>query len=173
MTARTQAAIPVEAFEAYCSLEQQLGVLFRRSRAISAEVGRAVHPELEPGAYSLLVRIDTAAPARPSDLAAYFRVGKATISRQVKVLEELGLVGRQDDPLDGRVCRLALTDEGRVRLDRARSARQERFYSLLGTWPEDDVRRLADMLARFNTLTAPKERDHLPGTATPPGLPGA
>ncbi|MEO3807901.1 MarR family transcriptional regulator [Sphaerisporangium sp. B11E5] len=173
MTAKAQAAIPVEAYEAYCTLEHQLGVLLRRSRAISAEMGRAVHPELEPGAYSLLVRIDNAAPARPSDLATYFRVGKATISRQVKVLEGLGLIGRQDDPLDGRACLLALTDEGRERLDRARSARQERFYALLTTWPQEDVRHLADMLGRFNALTARDDRDHLPGTATPPGLPGA
>lgn len=165
MTAKAQTAIPAEAYEAYCALEDQLAVLLRRSRAISAEVGRAVHPELEPGAYSLLVRIGNAAPARPSDLAAYFRVGKATISRQVKVLEGLGLIGRQDDPLDGRVCLLALTAEGRERLARARSARQERFYALLATWHQDDVRNLADMLARFNTLTASHERDQLPATA--------
>ncbi|MDH2429946.1 MarR family winged helix-turn-helix transcriptional regulator [Sphaerisporangium sp. TRM90804] len=145
-------AIPVDERAAYHAVERQLGVLFRRSRALSAEVGRAVHPELEPGAYSLLVRIDEAAPARSSDLAAYFGVGKATISRQLKVLEELGLVGRRPDALDGRAHFLALTPEGRQRLDRARAARQERFFRLLGTWPEDDVRLLGEMLARFNAL---------------------
>ncbi|MFC4530010.1 MarR family winged helix-turn-helix transcriptional regulator [Sphaerisporangium dianthi] len=154
VTTDAQVAVPVEQHEAYCALERQLGLLFRRSRALSAEVGREVHPELEPGAYSILVRIDEAAPARPSDLAAYFGVGKATISRQLKVLEELGLVGRQPDPLDGRAQLLALTEEGQARLDRARVARQRRFYALLGAWPQDDVKLLADMLARFNVLTA-------------------
>ncbi|GAA3793598.1 MarR family transcriptional regulator [Sphaerisporangium flaviroseum] len=145
-------SVPAEEYEAYCAVEHQLGVLFRRSRALSAEMGREVHPELEPGAYGLLVRIGEAAPARSSDLAAYFGVGKATISRQLKVLEELGLIGREPDPLDGRAHRLALTEEGRLRLQRARSARQKRFYALLGTWPEEDVRLLAQMLARFNAL---------------------
>ena len=147
------ATSPVDEHEAHCEVEHQLGVLFRRSRALSAEMGRAVHPELEPGAYGLLARIETVAPARPSDLAAYFGVGKATISRQLKVLEELGLIGRDPDPLDGRAHRLALTDEGRQRLDRARAGRQERFHSLLATWPTEDVRLLGDMLARFNALT--------------------
>jgi DNA-binding MarR family transcriptional regulator len=147
------AAVPVHEYEVYCAVEHQLGVLFRRSRALSAEVGRVVHPELEPGAYGLLVRIGEVAPARSSDLAAYFGVGKATISRQLKVLEELGLIGREPDPLDGRAHLLDLTDEGRQRLDRARSARQDRFYALLATWPEEDVRSLAQMLTRFNALT--------------------
>ncbi|WP_214415335.1 MarR family winged helix-turn-helix transcriptional regulator [Sphaerisporangium fuscum] len=148
----TQSAVPVDEYEAYCALERQLGVLFRRSRSMSAEMGRQVHPELEPGAYGILVRIDEAAPARPSDLAAYFGVGKATISRQLKVLEELGLIGRQPDPLDGRAHLLALTEEGRTRLEGARLARQQRFYALLSTWPQEDVRLLATMLARFNAL---------------------
>ncbi|WP_248964744.1 MarR family winged helix-turn-helix transcriptional regulator [Sphaerisporangium perillae] len=153
-TAPDQEAVPVDEYEAYCALERQLGVLFRRSRALSADMGREVHPELEPGAYSILVRVGEVAPARSTDLAAYFGVGKATISRQLKVLEELGLIKREPDPVDGRAHLLELTDEGMRRLDRARSARQKRFYALLGTWPQDDVRLLAAMLARFNDLTA-------------------
>ena len=146
-------AVPVEEYEAYCAVEHQLGVLFRRSRALSADMARAVPPELAAGAYGVLVRVGEAAPARPSDLAAYFGVGKATISRQLKVLEKLGLVGREPDPLDGRAHLLALTAEGRARLDRARTARQRRFYALLGTWPQEDVRLLGTMLARLNDLT--------------------
>ena len=149
---KTATALSAE-FEAYCAVEHQLGVLLRRSRALSAEMSRVVHPELEAGAYSLLVRICEVAPARSTDLAAYFGVGKATISRQLKVLEELGLIERAPDPLDGRAHLLDLTDEGRQRLDRARTARQDRFYALLATWPEEDVRSLAQMLARFNALT--------------------
>ncbi|GLW09765.1 transcriptional regulator [Microtetraspora sp. NBRC 13810] len=154
MMAEAQATtMPVGESAAIDAVEHQLGVLFRRSRALSAEMGRAVHPELEPGAYSLIVRIDEIAPARSSDLAAYFGVGKATISRQLKVLEELGLIRREPDPLDGRAHFLDLTEEGRHRLGHARAARQERFHALLATWPEEDVRLLARMLTRLNTLT--------------------
>ncbi|MEZ0076437.1 MarR family winged helix-turn-helix transcriptional regulator [Planotetraspora sp. GP83] len=150
----TTMATTASAREAYCSVEQQLSVLFRRARALSAEMGRRVHPDLEPGAYGLLIRLDEVSPARPSDLATYFGVGKATISRQLKALEELGLIRREPDSLDGRAHLLALTEEGKQRLDRARDARQKALRERLDTWPEDEVWLLARMLARLNSLTA-------------------
>ncbi|SDM24770.1 DNA-binding transcriptional regulator, MarR family [Nonomuraea maritima] len=143
----------VDEFEVYSEVEHQLAVLLRRSRALSARVARTVHPELEAAAYSLLVRIDETAPARSGDLAAYIGVGKATISRQLKGLEELGLIEREPVPMDGRAHSLRLTDEGRRRLHCVRSGRQERFHALLSTWPTEDVRLLGQMLARFNDLT--------------------
>ncbi len=140
--------------EAYNDVEHQLGVLLRRARALSAEMSRAVHPDLEPGAYGLLIGLHDCARARPSDLADHFGVGKATISRQLKVLEGFGLVQREPDPADGRAHLLVLTEEGRRRLDIARDARRDRLHALLDTWPEADVRLLATMLSRFNTLSA-------------------
>lgn len=142
-----------EEYAAFCEVEHQLGILFRRAHALSAQMRRTVHPELDSNAYGLLVRIDAVAPVRPSDLAAYVGVGKATISRQVKVLEELGLVGREPDPLDRRAHRLVLTPQGRQLLDRVRTARQQQLYSLLSSWPTEDVWLLARMLERFNALT--------------------
>jgi DNA-binding MarR family transcriptional regulator len=139
--------------QAFCAVEQELGLLYRRARALSVDMAREVHPELEPGPYSLLGRLDEVAPARSSDLAGYFGVGKATISRQLKALEELGLIGREPDPVDGRAHLLVLTAHGKQRLDRARTARQQRFRALLGMWPQEEVEQLARMLGRFNTLT--------------------
>ena len=138
--------------ETYDAVERQLGVLLRRARALSLSMMREVHRELDPAAYGLLIGLYDCAPARPSELAGYFGVGKATISRQVKVLEGLGLVERRPDPDDGRAHLLALTGEGQRRLDSGRLARRERLDALLSTWPEEDVRVLATMLARFNEL---------------------
>jgi DNA-binding MarR family transcriptional regulator len=139
--------------QAYRAVEQELAVLLRRARALSAEIGRKVHPELEIGAYSLLIRVDELGSARSSDLADYFGVGKATISRQLKVLEELGLIRRAPDPADGRAQLVTLTTEGGHRLHGARAARQERFRRLLATWGREDVELLARMLGRLNALT--------------------
>ncbi|WP_019928534.1 MarR family winged helix-turn-helix transcriptional regulator [Nocardia sp. BMG111209] len=138
--------------EAYQAVEHELGVFFRRARSLSAEVAREVHPELEPAAYGLLIGMYDCARSRPSDLADHFGVGKATISRQVKVLEKLGLIERRPDPDDGRAHLLVLTDEGHHRVESARTARQERFHAMLGTWSAEDVRMLGSMLARFNDL---------------------
>jgi DNA-binding MarR family transcriptional regulator len=138
--------------EAFSALEQQLGTLLRRARAMSAEMGREVHPDLDPEAYGLLAGIHDHSWARASDLALHFGLGKATVSRQLKVLAELGLIERRPDPGDGRAHLLALTEEGRQRLESARTARRQRWHVVLGTWPIEDVRLMAGMLARFNRL---------------------
>lgn len=143
---------PADTQEIYGAVEHELGVLLRRSRAMSVAMMREVHPELDSGAYGLLCGLHDCGPVRPSELACYFGLGKATVSRQLKVLEELGLVERRDDPDDRRAHLLALTEEGRRRLETVRLARRERFHALLGTWDEGDVRTLATMLARFNEL---------------------
>ncbi|WP_435126286.1 MarR family winged helix-turn-helix transcriptional regulator [Actinacidiphila sp. bgisy144] len=132
------------------SLERELTVLFRRARAASGEVAREVHPGLETAAYGLLVRLDEAEPERATELAAYFGVGKATMSRQLRAMEELGLVTREPDPADGRAYLMRLTDEGRERFARVRRARRERYLGQLAEWDPRDVAELARLLHRLN-----------------------
>ena len=136
--------------EAYDALERELGVFWRRARAASDRLARAVHPDLDPAAYGLLVQLRDHGPLRPSDLADHIGVGKATISRQLKALEHLGLIERATDPADGRAHLLALTADGRQRLDAVSSARRQRLHARLSAWPEEDVRTLATLLARLN-----------------------
>ena len=138
--------------EPFVAIEHELCMLLRRARAMSAEMGRQVHPDLDPEAYGLLVGIHDHTRARGSDLAGYFGLSKATVSRQLKVLGELGLIEREPDPGDGRAHVVVLTTEGRQRLESTRSARREAWHTMLRVWPVDDVRQLAGMLARFNLL---------------------
>jgi len=49
----------------------------------------------------------------------------------------------------GRADRL--TPDGERRVTAVREVRRERLRDHLATWPEDDVRMLATLLARFNT----------------------
>lgn len=93
----------------FLALERELAVFLRRARASSGEMAREVHPELEPAAYGLLVRLESAGRQRATELAAYFGVGKATMSRQLRALEDLGLVAREPDPADGRAWLVRLT----------------------------------------------------------------
>ncbi|MFC9633606.1 MarR family transcriptional regulator, partial [Streptomyces mirabilis] len=74
------------------ALERELTLLLRRARASSGEMAREVHPDLEASAYGLLFRLDECGRQRATELAAYIGVGKATMSRQLHALEELGLV---------------------------------------------------------------------------------
>lgn len=136
------------------AVEQQLAVLLRRTRMLSVEMAEAVLPGMEPSAYGLLIRIADVGPSRPSELASYFRIGKATAGRQLGWLEQLGLIVRQPDPEDGRAHRFQLTEDGEQRLSRERDKRQHMLREQLSTWPETDVAALGTLLERLNETLA-------------------
>ncbi len=123
----------------FLALERELSVFLRRARASSGEMARELHPELEPAAYGLLVRLEAAGRQRATELAAYFGVGKATMSRQLRALEVLGLVAREPDPADGRASLVGLTEEGRERFLRVRAPARRRLPG--GACPAAPARR--------------------------------
>ncbi|MGR8008307.1 MarR family winged helix-turn-helix transcriptional regulator [Streptomyces hypolithicus] len=135
----------------FLALERELALFLRRARASSGDMAREVHPELEPAAYGLLVRLDEVDRQRATELAAWFGVGKATMSRQLRALEELGLVVREPDPADGRASLVALTGEGRARFRQVRDARRARYRRKLAGWDRGEVAELARLLHQLNT----------------------
>ncbi|MEU7426666.1 MarR family winged helix-turn-helix transcriptional regulator [Streptomyces sp. NPDC048362] len=134
----------------FLTLERELTVLLRRARANQGEMAREVHPDLESAAYGLLIRLDELGGQRATELAAYIGVGKATMSRQLRALEELGLITRQPDPADGRAWLVTLTDEGRRRVGTVREARRARYVSQLAHWDRHEVAELARLLHQLN-----------------------
>ncbi|GHE81713.1 transcriptional regulator [Streptomyces longispororuber] len=134
----------------FLALERELTLLLRRARASSGEMARQVHPDLEPAAYGLLAFLDESGPRRATDLAAFIGVGKATMSRQLRALEQLGLVTREPDPADGRAWLVRLTDEGRTRFRTVRRGRRERYVRQLAGWDRTEVAELARLLRQLN-----------------------
>ncbi|WP_149203644.1 MarR family winged helix-turn-helix transcriptional regulator [Actinotalea subterranea] len=134
----------------YPDVERELGLLLRRARASAGAVAARVHPDLDPGAYPLLVRIRQVPGIRAAELAAHVGVGKPTISRQLQRLEGLGLVARRPDPQDSRGQLLELTPEGDRRVQETIEARRAWLRGALAAWPEADVEALARALAQLN-----------------------
>ncbi|MFF9088177.1 MarR family winged helix-turn-helix transcriptional regulator [Streptomyces sp. NPDC014991] len=143
-------ATPGGADQEFLALERELTVLLRRARASQGEMARAVHPDLESSAYGLLIRLDELGGQRATALAAYIGVGKATMSRQLRALEELGLIAREPDPADGRAWLVTLTDEGRRRVGTVREARRARYVRQLAHWDRREVAELARLLHELN-----------------------
>ncbi|MER6911657.1 MarR family transcriptional regulator [Streptomyces sp. NPDC000594] len=134
----------------FLALERELAVFLRRARASSGEMARQLHPDLEASAYGLLVRLEETGSLRATDLAGYFGVGKATMSRQLRALERLGLVVREPDPADGRASLIRLTEEGLHRFRRVRDARRERYVAKLAGWDRAEIAELARLLHQLN-----------------------
>ena len=149
----------VDTHEAYARVEREIGLLLRRSRAISARLSRELHPDLDGAAYGLLALLQDTGPLRASDLVARLGLDKSTVSRQISTLVALGLVTREADPADGRAQVLSTSPEGATRLSRIRDARRARWEADLADWPTEDVAMLGELLARFNRLGEAREAE--------------
>jgi DNA-binding MarR family transcriptional regulator len=142
---------PAATGDPYQLVEHELALLLRRIRALSRTIAQEVHPDLDPTAHGLLIRLEEVGHARLTDLAAYFGVGKPTLSRQVAYLARLGLVRGRADPEDGRATRLELTEDAAHRIQAARRTRQGRLRAELERWPVTDVATLGELLRRLNS----------------------
>lgn len=136
-------------------LERELTRFFRRSRVTSAAIATDVHPDLDVASYAVLVTLSELSGSLPggvraADVSEALGLHKSTMSRNIGVLERLGLVERAPSPEDARARILTITASGRRSLDAAISARRERVSSTLATWPAQDVHELARLLRHLN-----------------------
>ncbi|MCQ1954833.1 MarR family winged helix-turn-helix transcriptional regulator [Arthrobacter sp. zg-Y238] len=136
-------------------LEQELSVLWRRARASSHRIAREVHPEMEPSAYGLMVLLHQQGPMRLTDLAAAVGVGKPSLSRQVAMLQALGLVEKHADPEDGRAQPINLTEVGAARLEGTATARKEHFRRTWTGWEAEELHTLVRLLHKLNASVRP------------------
>jgi DNA-binding MarR family transcriptional regulator len=133
------------------TVQREMTAFARRARA---SAGR-LHPELSLVSYTLLGDLEERGGGRrATDLAAHYALDKSTVSRQVTALERAGLVERRLDPDDHRVQVLHLTDAGRHILGQVTESRRAAFRERLADWPEEDLRRFAGYLERYNAWSA-------------------
>jgi len=143
-----------ERADAVRALEAEFGELIGRFRRMISEAAHRVNPGLMPGAYKVFTTIARRAPITSSALAETLMTDKGQISRMVRELEDLGLVGRAPDPSDGRSSLLSPTAEGLERLAAARSPHEHSLFDALEHWPLDEIRSLTRLL---HALTAGRQ----------------
>ncbi|MZF90152.1 MarR family winged helix-turn-helix transcriptional regulator [Streptomyces sp. SID5643] len=129
------------------TIQREMTVFARRARAAAGRM----HPELSLVSYTLLGHLEESGGCRATDLAAHYALDKSTVSRQVAGLERAGLIERRPDPADQRVQVLHLTRSGRDVLAQVTESRRAAFRERLAGWPEEDLRRFAEYLVRYNT----------------------
>jgi DNA-binding MarR family transcriptional regulator len=95
---------------------------------------------------SLLVR---EGEQRLGQVAAHLEIDPSVVSRQVAMLEQLGLVMRRPDPADGRAQLLAVSEAGHATLGEYRALRARWVAEALGDWDDTEV---AHLVARLDQL---------------------
>ena len=142
---------PASAEEAVLFMLMQLG---RRMRQRHAD------DDIDPAAMPLLHILRCTGATRLTDLAGRLRLDASTVSRQIRQLEERGLVERSDDPDDRRASQVALAAQGEKALAAALERRKDSFAEVLGSWSATDRERLRQLLSRFAADLARANDDH-------------
>ena len=136
-------------------VEEQMTALAARIRATTREAAGRIHPELPPIGYKMLRVIRRCGAAHASAVADQLGVDRSVVSRQLRQLQELGLVEVGADAQDGRVRVLALTPAGRAGIEADDAQGGSRLIRGLGEWTRDDLDAFAGYLARLNAVAGP------------------
>ena len=141
-------AVPATAEEAVMAATIRVG---RRLRQ------RLPGDEVEFTSLALLKLVAHSGPLRLTALAAGLDLDTSTVSRQVRALEERGLIERTTDPDDGRASRLAVTDAGRHSLDQGAQRRRALIGEVIADWSDEDRDSLRILLHRLAEAFTPQE----------------
>ncbi|SEB46922.1 MarR family winged helix-turn-helix transcriptional regulator [Microbacterium hydrocarbonoxydans] len=133
------AATPAEIDTALGDLQTHLNLIFARTRTLWKESAARIAPELQVGGYKLLTFIDRAGTASAHELAERFEMDKSVISRQVRMLEELGLIESRADERDGRLRVLTATPVACAALAELRSDHASRLRTVVAELTPDEI----------------------------------
>jgi DNA-binding MarR family transcriptional regulator len=103
--------------------------------------------------------IERHGPIAVTDVARRLEIDQSNASRQIRALEEQGLVTRTIDPDDRRVARLGVTAAGRKVLARVRAVALNDYAVALDDWSAQDRAQLAALLDRFRIALLQAETD--------------
>jgi DNA-binding MarR family transcriptional regulator len=136
-------------------VEEQMTALARRIRSTTREAAAAIHPDLPPIGYKMLRVIRRCGTAHASAVADQLGVDRSVVSRQLRQLQDLGLVEVRADAQDGRARVLALTAAARAGIEAGDAQGGSRLIRGLGGWSRADLDAFAGYLARLNAGDGP------------------
>ena len=135
----SEAAMSSDVDTALSDLQTHLNLIFARTRTLWKESAARIDPELQVGGYKLLTFIERADQANAHELAERFEMDKSVISRQVRMLEELGLIESRPDERDGRLRVLTATPAAHAALAQLRRDHATRLRTVVAGLTQDEI----------------------------------
>lgn len=99
--------------------------------------------------YALLCRIQEDGPLGLRRLADLAHMDPSVVGRQVRQLEQAGLVVRRPDPRDSRTTLVSVTPRGREVRRRMFEVYERHMLEVLSRWSEREVAQLGRLLSRL------------------------
>lgn len=142
---------PADAYaEVVSEVEKQFTTMVIQARKNTRNRAVAVHPELQPHGFRVLMALAKEGPQNQGLLAETTGSDKTVMSRTVKHLECLNLISRSADPRDGRAQLVSLTEDARTRLQASLAQSRRTLHDKLCQWDLDEVERFAGLLTKLN-----------------------
>ncbi|MCX7520784.1 MarR family winged helix-turn-helix transcriptional regulator [Microbacterium sp. STN6] len=138
--------------QAIAGVEEQFSQLYSHVKRGMRERALRVDPALSPLGFSMLNAIVRLAPVHARVLAETLELDKSIVSRQLRQLEELGLVVREADEEDRRAAYLVATPHALERVGAVHRDERRKLREGLGEWSQQDLEKLGELLARINEL---------------------
>lgn len=139
---------------AIADTQTQLATMMVTARKVMTARAVAMHPDLQPMAFKVLMTLSRTGPVHQSALARMLKTDKAVLSRLLKQLDALGMTSRTVDPEDGRAMLVDMTPAARKRYAETQQDAMQLLVDGLSQWDAAEVRRLADLLLRLNETTS-------------------
>jgi DNA-binding MarR family transcriptional regulator len=127
---------------------QRIGRLMG-SRQVSSRIAGAAGAEVNKQGVQILRSLYRFGEQPIAGLASVAHMNIAAVSRQLRVLEDAGLVQRATTEDDGRVALVSLTSSGRRTAKRIREVGLRHLASALEDWEPRDRKELALLLTRL------------------------
>ena len=143
-----------DATEALAEVEEQMMELAAHVRGAIREAATSIDPALQPFGLKILRMLRRCGPTHASALAELMEVDRSVISRQARLLQELGLLELASDPADGRARFLAATPLAIEKMSALPGGDKSFIHARLAGWPEADLHEFAGLLRRLNSSTA-------------------
>lgn len=150
MSAETAPGAVVAPAPTMVRVEEQVVHLVKRARALWQQAASRVHPDLQPVGYRMLSHLVKWGPHHPGRLADVLETDKSVISRQAKLLCELGLLDVKPDPQDGRGRIFVVTPRAHEVMVQTREWAFGRLAVALEGLEEAEVEQFASLLERVN-----------------------
>jgi DNA-binding MarR family transcriptional regulator len=143
--------VPVDAYADLDAVGRALESLFRlnASRKVHALRAAAAGVTISAPGFVLLRRIQEDGPLALGELARLTDMDPAAAGRQIRQLEDDGLVARVPSPGDGRVTNVSVTPGGSKARQRISEVLDRHMDDVLGAWSPADLADLARLLGRL------------------------
>jgi DNA-binding MarR family transcriptional regulator len=152
-SAPDEPAVSAGAAEALTEVEEQMMELAAYVRGAFREAAANIDPALQPFGLKILRMLRRCGPTHASALAESLDVDRSVISRQARLLQDLGLLELAADPADGRARFLAATPLAIERMSALPGGDHSFIHARLAGWPEADLHQFAQLLKRLNSPT--------------------